>query len=237
MRARHRHFNPSHAGALFSLDSRYGFSQSNNTAVQTWEDRSNNNRDATQATSANRPTYMTSIQGGQPALEFKPSTTATSLTGSVTITNDTITSLVVTRIDSGSDTFGRCVAMADTSASDTGTGHVIPCLTTTTGANLTSWRGGSKGSINYAAGTWVHFTNTYDGTNCVNRINETSSATSANSGNFTVARYSIGNAIVNGSGVLKGFVSHVSTFNFAMSDSLRKRMQFSNAFSFKLSCN
>jgi hypothetical protein len=70
MRARHRHFNPAHAGATIALDSRYGFSQADGTAVSTWEDRSNTNNDATQGTNSNRPTYETGEVGGQPAIRF-----------------------------------------------------------------------------------------------------------------------------------------------------------------------
>jgi hypothetical protein len=70
MRRRHRHFNPAHAGAAIVLDSRYGFSQADNTAVSSWEDRSGNNNDATQATAAAQPTYETNEVGGQPAVRF-----------------------------------------------------------------------------------------------------------------------------------------------------------------------
>jgi hypothetical protein len=69
MRARHRHFNPRHAGADLVLDSRY-IAQSNNTAVSTWADRSGNATDATQSNGANQPTFRTGQQGGNGGVDF-----------------------------------------------------------------------------------------------------------------------------------------------------------------------
>jgi hypothetical protein len=73
MRLRHRHFNPGHCGAAIALDSRYGFSQADGTAVSTWEDRSANNNDAEQTNAANQPSYETNEIGGQPAVKFDAS--------------------------------------------------------------------------------------------------------------------------------------------------------------------
>jgi hypothetical protein len=70
MRARQRHLNKSLRDASCAFDSRFlsGFSDGN--TVETWTDLSNNGRNATQSTAANRPTYKTSIQGGNPVLRF-----------------------------------------------------------------------------------------------------------------------------------------------------------------------
>jgi hypothetical protein len=56
MRARHRHFNPRDAGANVVYDARYISGVSIGGEVSTWPDRSRNAYDATQTTSANRPT-------------------------------------------------------------------------------------------------------------------------------------------------------------------------------------
>jgi hypothetical protein len=70
MRARQRHLNKSLRETACAFDSRFlsGFSDGNE--VDTWTDLSANGRNATQATSANRPTYKTAIQGGNPILRF-----------------------------------------------------------------------------------------------------------------------------------------------------------------------
>ena len=69
MRARQRHLKPKSIGAMVSLDSRY-INQSNNSAISSWGDNSGNSNNATQATSANRPLYFTSILGGNGVVRF-----------------------------------------------------------------------------------------------------------------------------------------------------------------------
>jgi hypothetical protein len=68
MRARHRHFNPKTAGATLVLDARF-LTASNDDAIGTWTSRTGIN-DATQATAASKPTYKVNMSGGQPALYF-----------------------------------------------------------------------------------------------------------------------------------------------------------------------
>lgn len=69
MRARHRHFNPRFAGADLVLDSRY-LTQSDNTAVSIWVDRSGNGYNATQANATNQPTFRAGQQGGNGGVDF-----------------------------------------------------------------------------------------------------------------------------------------------------------------------
>jgi len=68
MRARHRHFNPRHAGAVRAYDSRY-VAGTNNTGLQTWSDRCLT-ADASQAIEAHQPLFIASGQGGAPILRF-----------------------------------------------------------------------------------------------------------------------------------------------------------------------
>lgn len=69
MRARQRHVNARHAGAVLVLDARY-INQSDSTAVSTWSDRSGNAYDFSQATGANQPLFRTAGNGGSPAVQF-----------------------------------------------------------------------------------------------------------------------------------------------------------------------
>ena len=69
MRARQRHLNARHAGAMFVLDARF-IDQADNTAVSTWADRSGNGYDVSQATGANQPTLQTQEQGGSSIVRF-----------------------------------------------------------------------------------------------------------------------------------------------------------------------
>jgi len=56
--------------AAIALDARFGFSQANGSAVSTWEDRTNNNKDASQATAANQPSYTSNGLNGSPVVTF-----------------------------------------------------------------------------------------------------------------------------------------------------------------------
>jgi hypothetical protein len=72
MRARQRHLNPRDAGAYAAFDSRFGFALSDGDAISTWEDRTNNNKDATNTGSV-RPIYKTGIMAGNPVVRFESS--------------------------------------------------------------------------------------------------------------------------------------------------------------------
>lgn len=67
MRARHRHFNPTAAGATAVFDSRYITGLNDNDSVATWTSRSGSN-DISQATAGNRPVYRTNRINGSPAV-------------------------------------------------------------------------------------------------------------------------------------------------------------------------
>ncbi|MEI8293030.1 MAG: hypothetical protein WCG66_03765 [bacterium] len=69
MRARQRHLKPKSIGAFIALDSRY-INQSDNTVVSSWNDNSGNSNNATQAVTANQPLYFTSILGGNGIVRF-----------------------------------------------------------------------------------------------------------------------------------------------------------------------
>ena len=248
MRARHRHFNPAHAGAAFALDSRYGFNQSDNSAVSTWEDRTNNNLDASQATAANQPKYRTAIQGGVPAVEFEGvSNSKDRLNGSVTITNDVITTIAVVRLGLGGSapSFARAVSLSKNGANDyDATARCIPLLRNSTNTQFYSFRSGcATGNIGISLNTWYHYNNTFNGSTNVGRLNESTTQSVNSTGNFDINEYRIGDAFDNTAGESAtagswtGYISHVAVYNSALSDALRKRAQFANAFSFKLACN
>jgi len=94
MRARHRHFNPRHAGAIAAYDARFisGLSDGNN--VSTWASRTGSN-DATQETGGNQPTYETNEINGNPVVLFNGSTEQ--LVISITIPNSLTTCSVFNR--------------------------------------------------------------------------------------------------------------------------------------------
>lgn len=247
MHRRARHLNPGHAGALFALDARYGFALSDNSDVTTWTDRSSNAANGTQATTAYKPKYRTAIVGGQPAIQFTPAASAQKFVeGTSTITSTSATTVSVVNMGSTCPTYGRAVSLSYGTFSDSGgVSACAPCLKNDVNVQIMAFCGGGKGSIAVTADTWYHWTSTFDGTNAINRLNESTTATSATASNFTITKYRIGFAFDSGSppgngsttGAWGGYVSQVSVFSSAIGASLRKRLQFANALSFKISCN
>ena len=70
MHRRSRHFKPKSIGASLGFDARFISGTTSGSAISTWSDLSGNANDATQATSANQPTYETNVSGGCPGVKF-----------------------------------------------------------------------------------------------------------------------------------------------------------------------
>lgn len=248
MRARHRHFNPAHAGAAFCLDARYGFSQADNTAVSSWKDRTNNNLDADQAVAAHQPKFRKAIQGGSPAIEFQGvANSKDRLNGSVVITNNVITTIAVVRLGLGGSApnFARVIGLSKNNLNDyDSVTRCVPITRNSSNSQLMTQRSGTISPVvNISLNTWLHCSSTFNGSTTVLRLNETTSASQNSTGNLDISQYRIGDAFDNtGSennttGSWTGFMGGVSLYNSALSAALRKRAQFANAFAFKISCN
>ena len=69
MRARHRHLNAKGFGSGAVFDSRY-IVQSDNTTVSSWADLSGNSRNVEQSTEASKPTFQTNECGGNGVVNF-----------------------------------------------------------------------------------------------------------------------------------------------------------------------
>ena len=125
MRARQRHLNKSLRETACAFDSRFlsGFSDGN--GVDTWTDLSANGRNATQATSANRPTYKTAIQGGNPILRFDGSND-TLLTGTFANASEVSAVIVVSAASWDNPTaYRHCVDHGYGSTTITTTGTAL----------------------------------------------------------------------------------------------------------------
>jgi hypothetical protein len=71
MRARQRHFNPNSAESTLTLDSRFIASQSDGDLLSNWSSRGTANATAS---GSERPTYKTNIINGNPTVRFNGST-------------------------------------------------------------------------------------------------------------------------------------------------------------------
>jgi hypothetical protein len=250
MRARQRHFNPAHAGASVVLDARYGFSQSDNSDVDNWDDRSNNNNDATQSMANYKPKYRTSITGGQPAIEFLPvANQQKHLNGSFTNSSNTLTYVSLVNLGASPPSFARACGLSKNNANDfNSAARGIPLLRNSTNNQFYCFKNSGSGTINISLDTWYIVSTIWDGTNGTIRLNESSSATQTGANataNFDLSQYRIGFAFDSNAlpgsvdiiGAWKGYISSSCLFNTAVNASMRKRLQFSTAFSFKIACN
>ncbi len=231
-----------------ALDARYGFNQSDNTDVNTWEDRSTNNNDATQATAAYKPKYRTNIQGGQPSLEFAPASDSKDrLDGSFTATSNTLTYVGVVNLGSSTPAFARALALSKNNANDfDNNSRGIPLLRNSANNQFYCLKSSGSSTVSISQNTWYIVSTIWNGTNGTIRVNESSSATQTGANataNFDVNQYRVGMAFdsttpeSNATGAWKGYISASALFNSAVNSSMRKRLQFAAAFSFKIACN
>ncbi len=225
----HAHFNPATAGAVLSLDARF-LPLANNDAVADWTARPNSTITATQGTAAAKPTFKTGIVNGQPAVRF-----------------DGDDSLAVSTLGSPSAITGIIVFKNDNNppAGTYGDAGVIWGVTTTYSTNMT-WSDGrvyesfgtdtrkdsifSPGSVNDSFSIYgvVSASNDY-------RVyqNGSSKYTTASNSVVVGASPSIGTS----SGYyLLGYVAAVVIATSAVSDALRRRIEQSLAFSFRIAC-
>ena len=227
MRARHRHFNPAHAGCKIALDSRF-LSLSNNDLVSTWSARSPASLSPT-ASGGVRPTYLTNILNGNPAIRFAGGQYFTNTTESLSGAR-TIIGVAANRRDPlGANTLDSVIA---------------------------SGRGGNAIVGSFAAVSFNYFGSTTQrrvqfGSD--NRKNGSTSSINLNlneyfigSGNgtqtITVAGFEVGAHRTNDGSIPTEFTSRsdillVAVAQPQLSRDLIRRIEHAAAFSFKISCN
>lgn len=242
MRARHRHLNARHAGAMFVLDARF-IAQSDNTAVSTWADRSGNGYDVSQATGANQPTLQTGEVGGSAIVRFDGSndTLGRSDTGFPT---GNITFIGVSKQNNSLATgnyggvmlygqssltrgvlvmYGTDVNYGTNSFGPSQYGDAVGISNSTGSYNVTSWYRSSTNysvHINGGAATTKSMTTatTLQGTNGLHIGSSTFSQT-------TPANF------------LNGDIGNVILFASSLADSLRRRLERGCGLTWKIACS
>lgn len=226
MRARHRHIKSKSLGATVCLDARY-VSASNGDSVQTWSDQSGNARNATQATSASRPTFVASASGGQPALNFNSQV----MTFASTVPSTRPVSVIAVQWKNAT---GARIASLSNDGNGDGTYAAVDWSDGTIYAEGRSIRGGSFGSANFTTATlFSTITNSLDEV-FVNGTQRTRTqiATTGDNADFSALGRTYG--ITNQS---NGRLAYVIAIASALTASQRKRIEHSAAFSWKISCN
>jgi hypothetical protein len=252
MRARQRHLNKSLRETACAFDSRFlsGFSDGN--AVDTWTDLSANGRNATQATSANRPTYKTAIQGGNPILRFDGSNDL--LTTSSFASPSQVSAIMVAKANSwtSATTFYRPIATHGYGAVSNETTGIGLCYVVRDTAidwqigDLAAWGSGyntpsnpravgptSSGSDFRIVSTvfWTSLARIYvNGTRVSTRVETTGTISS-----FTRA-FSVGGSFFSGE-VWTGDIAAIIYYGSNIGEPMRARLERSNALAFKIACS
>lgn len=241
MHRRARHLNAASAGAMFVLDARY-INQADNSAVSTWKDRSSNGYDVTQATGANQPTLQTGEVGGSSIVRFDGSNdylirSDTGFpTGNLTIIGVHKQSSLIPSggnyrsiLQYGSAALGQAIFHFygdDTNVPNDGFGI----------SNYGDAIGIENATLVYnIASTYRIGTTYYVRLNGGNAVTKTMTVSTTLFGANGLAIGSFNAAVGIGS-YLGGDIGSVMVFNSALNDSLRKRIEHSSAFSFKLIC-
>jgi hypothetical protein len=236
MRARQRHLNPKAAGARIVLDSRY-ITQSDNTAVSSWADRSGNGYDAAQATSSKQPTFQTNEIGGNGSVRFDG-------------TNDSLQAASVTL---------PCYILVIVVQSSTRTGANLkfwyehgPDINTSDGCFFNGTYAGAWGYVrtnlhygpdndqtDWIGNGWSIASHTYDGVGTIYKngayiTNATKAGTARANTDYT---NSLNIASRNQASLfLNGDIGQIVIVPVG-SSSLRKRLESSAAYSFKIACS
>lgn len=222
MRARQRHFNPRFAGFTAVFDARF-LDLTNNSSVSTWLDRSGSDNNATNSGSA-RPVFKTNQINGQPSVEFTTSGASKLLLTSSISVSATSESLIVSK-KSGNYMIGLCNSSFFSRGYnflDYNDGNVY-ATNSTNGAGGYCANNGTTASIWYIGLNQIAYLN--GAALSVTALGAVGSSFSANNMGSRSTEYS--------DGVL-GLVCYCPT---ALTNALRKRLQQSAAFAFKIACS
>lgn len=251
MHRRARHLNPDKAGATCALDARFISGVSNGSNISSWTDRSSSaNTPSNSGLSNNQPLYQSSGFSGQPTVLFD---------GAADSTNGRSLSWSTTPISSATEVTA-IIAFKRTTGSSTIPGAHLTNLGTGIFNDHTPWSDG-RYYVSYGIGSRVDFV----APTTLDVLNIESYKTSGSSWNLyhnsvlfftnTGTSISIGSYARIGSNggpsdsrtpdglsspgryYWTGHIGSISLYKSALSDSLRRRIEHSAAFSYKIACS
>jgi hypothetical protein len=242
MRARQRHFKPRSAGASLGFDARFISGLSNGAAVSTWSDLSANANNATQATGANQPVYTTNVSGGQPGVKFDGTNDFLASGSYIALTE--LTCIIAVNMVSANTTSRAIfyqgnyeaytpnynwIGLAKGGPSNTffygnynngAEGSVRTTTTIATGSHVVS------GVVNEAGTNRMVFNGVQEAT-----------ASSVTISMNTAARPTLGRVGPTAKDYFDGYILSIVLLPTASAASLRKRLDHSAAYSFKIACS
>lgn len=224
MHRRARHLNAKAAGAGLVLDARRISGLNDGDAVSTWNDVSGNGRDASNTLTA-RPLYKTFIKGGQPVVRFDGSNDTLIFTPELLFNQTAHSICVYKRTESGA----RMVPLGGLLAS-------CACPVYEYSDNRLYVQGNNRYTSVASIGVaWrISTASALAGPEFMLRINGGAVTLGTLISYATTGMTAIGRA---DSGYSVGDIALVSFFNSDLGDSLKRRLEHSAAFSFKIQCS
>lgn len=241
MHRRSRHLNHGSAGATVYCDARRISGVSDGSTVETWSDVSGAGNNVTQATAGNRPTYKVAIIGGQPVMRFASASTNWYKNTGYSITSNAATVFCMGQSAATVTTSGRFVGFNNSGGYDyDNTNGWATLYFDGSSTKIGSYRNNVQVVISatLAKQTPYIMANMINGTAMDLYIKSvktsgTTSATSMNSNRLIIGM----NEPELGNSRLDGDIGLFSVFKSALSDSLRKRIEHSACYSFKVQTN
>jgi hypothetical protein len=216
----HAHFNPANAGAVVALDARFLTGLADGDGVATWAGRPGTSVSPTSVGGAQRPVYKTSVVNGQPAVRFDGVQNCMSYNAVLT----DLSHLTVLSLLSSSPSYGTIWI--------TETGRIVTKLS---GSNWGTYAGGDKSAgESFPLNTPTQVSNFYDSTNTTIRRDGAAKTTFA--GDDTGSGTSFMGNELSYSRFINADICADIIFASAISDALRRRIEQSLAFSFRLAC-
>ncbi len=246
MHRRARHLNQRDAGAVLVLDSRRIYGLSDGNAVAQWDDASRSAANATQSTSSLRPIYKVAIQGGQPVVRFNVANNFLS----ATVTSGFGFIFCVANIASNlQDYAGLITARTSPNSALVPASSNNVVLTTMNGSatnqstKLTGATNATPPSISTVfdkgvSGSAANFEDFNTGLTITNPfvLSVTSAAGLTGTNNFTVGRDTY-QGFTPPRALASGDILVIALLPQNIGSSLRKRIEHSSSFAFKIACS
>ena len=218
----------SDANTLYSADIGGTLVTNDGGAVGRWEDKSGNNRHATQTTANARPLLKTSVKNGRNVLRFDGANDSLwSSSWNLTLTQQTVFAVFRSTWSGTTANYARIFTQSDASNDYQSANNYIPLLRNNA-SQIASYSTDFLSPINYTNNGWAIATSVHTGTTVTNKINSATSSTANNVLNKTVTRYALGDQIADAgqpNGSINGDVLEIIVYNSALTTNQRQAVE------------